>query len=194
MIPVATRDTDVSEEPECALSREWIDEHNARVLAFRAEHYPRIEALTDEECRRIYARWTTLDEHMAANKIALEFREELGMTWPDENAVGIGMKMIHTVLVRLDEYDPDFRPRPEPEFICELGDGSLWYLPAASRLRVRLGDRHEDFRPTHAPRFGVDPSDMAAAYEALERLEIQALKPGSDSDLADHHVTGTPDR
>lgn len=158
-------------EEGSVLSREWIDEHNARVRAFRKEHYPRIEALTDEECRRIYARWTTPDEHMAANKIALEFRDQLGMTWPEESAVGIGMKLVHTVLVRLDEYDPDFRPRPEPEFIGDIGDGSLWYLPAASRLRVVLGDHHEDFRPTHAPKFGVDSSDMAVAYEVLERLE-----------------------
>jgi hypothetical protein len=160
----------MADEPVCALSKEDIDEHNARVLAFRAEHYPRIYALTDDECRRVYARWTNPDEHMAANKIALEFRDELGMTWPEEHAIGIGMTLIHTVLVRLDKYDPDFRPRPKPEFICRLGDGTLSYLPEVSRLRVQLGDLHEDFRPVHAPRFGVEQSDMATAFEVLEKL------------------------
>ncbi len=107
---------------------------------------------------------------MAANKIALEFRKELGMTWPEDHAIGIGMKLIHTVLVRLDKYDPDFRPRPEPQYISAVEEGELWFLPASGLLRVELGDLSAEFRPTYAPKFGVDAADMETAYEALDRL------------------------
>jgi hypothetical protein len=76
-------------ETESVLTPEWIDAHNAKVAAFRAEHFPRIEALSEEECERVYRRWTTPGIGMSANRLALEFRDELGMTWQDSEAVAI---------------------------------------------------------------------------------------------------------
>ncbi|MCS4089227.1 hypothetical protein [Rhizobium sp. BK176] len=158
-------------ETESVLMPEWIDAHNAKVAAFRAEHFPRIEALTDEECGRVYSRWATPGVGMSADRLALEFRSELGMTWPDSEAVAIGMKLVHAVLVRLDKYDPDFRPAPEPQFITNLDDAALWYLPTSNRFRVDLEDRSAEFRATNDPKFGIDSADLETAYTVLEELQ-----------------------
>lgn len=166
--------TENASDTNGVLTDDWIERHNKEVRAFRAKHFPRIKALTDDECRRIYERWTTPGINMTANLIALEFRDELGMTWEKSHAVGIGMEMIREVLVRLDEYDPDFRPRPEPQLISQVGDSSLYYLPATHMFRVEVGNKAEEFRATHAPRFGVDVADLAMAEEVAARLEKSA--------------------
>lgn len=165
------------------LSPARIAEHNAEVAAFRAEHYPRIEALTDDECRRIYERWTAPGVDMAANRLALEFRDDLGMTWPETHAVAIGIKMVQTVLERLDKHDPDFRPSPEPQDMGNIGDAVLRYLPETHRFRVELGGLSEEFPATYAPRFGVDASDMRFAREVAERLSSAAGKGATPSVL-----------
>lgn len=160
---------DVQTAPEF-LNDDWIEAHNKRVAAFRKEHFPRIHALTDEECKRVYARWTDPTVDMAANRLALEFRDEFGMTWPQDHAIGVGIELIQTVLVRLDKYDPDFRPRPEPMEMGQIGEAQLWYLPAEGKFRVELGDVSEEFRAIHSPKFGVDIDDMAIAEEVVGRL------------------------
>jgi hypothetical protein len=159
-------------QTESVLTPEWVAAHNAKVEAFRAEHFPRIEALTDDECERIYKRWTTPGLSLSANRLALEFRGELGMTWQDSEAVAIGLKLVHSILVRLDKYDPDFRPAPEPQFIADIEDASLWYVPISSQFRVELDDSSEEFLATHDPKFGIDGADLEGAYRVLEELRV----------------------
>jgi hypothetical protein len=149
-----------------------IAEHNARVEAFRAEHHPRIEAMTDALCRRIYKRWTTRGEDMNAEKIAREFKGDLGGTWRDSHEIGIGIKIVHVVLERLEKFDDDFRPRSEPVLLEKnFHGGRLWYLPAEGRCRVEYDGRHETFRPDWNPRFGLDIVDQETALEILGRLK-----------------------
>ena len=152
------------------LSDGWIEAHNLRVEAFRAEHLPRIEALTDDECRRICDRWDEASWDMSAARLAREFRDELGMTWPDDCADAIGLMLVPAVLRRLDRYDDDFRPWPEPQDMGPIADGRLWYLPATHRFRVELTDLSAEFEATYRPRFGVDSTDMDQAYAAYEGL------------------------
>lgn len=153
------------------MSPEDIARHNAGVHAFRAEHYPRLEAMTDEECRAVYARWTSPNEVTSANRIALEFRERLGGTWPLTHAVAIGIKMLHVTLERLDKYDPDFRPDPTPELLEEDLDGaSVWYQPADGQCRVEYEGRSEEFRPCWNPRFRLDVCDREQALAIVARL------------------------
>jgi hypothetical protein len=153
-------------------TKQEIAEHNARVEAFRVEHYPRIEAMSDAECRRIYKRWTTPHEDMNAEKLAREFKAELGGAWPDSHGIGIGIKILHVVLERLDEYDDDFRPCPDPVLMEKnFHGGRIWYLPAEGRCRVEYDGRHETFRPGWNPRFGLDVLDRKTALEVLGRLK-----------------------
>lgn len=160
-------------------TREDINAHNTKVAAFRAAHHPRLDALTDDECRRIHQWWTS--RQTAANRLALEFREELGGTWPDDAAVAIGIKMLAVVLERLDEYDADFRPRPEPVLVREYpGGGKVWYLPAEHRCRVVYHRLQETFRPDWNPRFGLDVVDDERAQEIVQRLK-ERLRSGAPS-------------
>ncbi|WP_327211286.1 hypothetical protein [Rhizobium leguminosarum] len=153
-------------------TKQEITEHNARVEAFRAEHHPLIDAMSDALCRRIYMRWTAPGEDMNAEKLALEFKDELQGTWPDSHGIGIGIKMLHVVLERLDKYDADFRPRPEPVLMEKnFHGGRIWYLPAEGRCRVEYDGRHETFRPDWNPRFGLDVVDQETALEILARLK-----------------------
>lgn len=154
------------------MTAEEIAAHNASVYAFRAEHYPRLEAMTDEECRSVYARWTSPHEVTSAKRIAIEFRERLGGTWPTTYSAAIGIKMLHVTLERLDKYDPDFRPDPTPELLEEGLDGaSVWYLPADGRCRVEYQGRSKEFRPCWNPRFGLDVGDRKQALEIIARLK-----------------------
>ncbi|MBY3433657.1 hypothetical protein HFN89_05790 [Rhizobium laguerreae] len=94
---------------------EFIAGHNAWIEAFKSEYLPRIKALTDEECARVYERWAEPGMRMSPDRIALEFRHEFGMTWPESHALGIGIELIRTVLARLDRFDPDYRTQRSPD-------------------------------------------------------------------------------
>lgn len=163
---------DTNESLISTITPEFIEEHNRKVLEFWTVQLPKIKAITDDQCREIFDLWA---DKLACNRLALEWRERLGMTFEDQYAVGIGIKIWREVLERLDEYDEDFRPRPSDlsgagELMGEFDGATLHYSSGRHEYRVTLGDLSETFPAGYVPRFGIDVVDLQMAEEVLDRL------------------------
>lgn len=154
------------------LNPAWVEDHNAKVEAFRAELAPLIEAMTVKQCRAVCR--AAGKEGLAMNRIGERFREPLNGKWPDESHVAAGMAIYRHALERLDKYDDDFRPRPRRLHMGSVEGGEIYFLTADYQYEVVVGDRTERFRPSWNPRFGMDVFDQMAAAEIATGLQAGA--------------------
>lgn len=151
------------------LTPERIKAHNAEVRAFRDKMQPLIEGLTDEQCQLIVD--AGLNRGLSMNRIAIEMREEVGGDWDSDYDVGVGMMLYRHALERLDEYDADFRPRPERLLISQEDGYEVHYLTSEGEFEVVVNDVSERFRASYRPKFGMDIGDAATAADVAIRLK-----------------------
>lgn len=151
-----------------SLAPDWIEQHNARVKAFRDSLAPVLEGMTDDQCREVVAMAKV--EGLSMDRIAERMREPLGGKWTVEN-VAAGTALYRTALVRLDEYDDDFRPRPSRSFMgTARGGAEIHYLAAEGQYEVVAGSHAERFKAAFVPRFGMDIDDIARAEDIALKL------------------------
>lgn len=159
------------------LTPEAIIRHNERIRAWvtpikqAAENMP-VE--TCEACIRFMSAPGT-----AAGFLGTLLRGRLEASWDADQDVAAGMRIYCIALERLDKYDVDFRPRPDPvEMLSSTtADGmsmTVFYLPQPDEFQVVLsrGDSclKETFPAGYRPTFGMEVSDHAQATAIAERL------------------------
>lgn len=151
------------------LSDDWIEKHNARVADFDAELYRVLDAMTDDQCREVVA--MAKEEGLAMNQIAERMRTPLGGKWADNEHVRAGIDIYQSALLRLDEYDDDFRPRPARIPMATTADGAeIFYLTAEGEYEVVVAGRSARFKAGFDPKFRMDVSDAARAEDIARKL------------------------
>lgn len=156
------------------IDRAWLDAHNAKVRAYWARIMPLIEAMTDDQCREVLR--LGKDEGFSMNRIAERMKGLLGGDWDEPYNPGVGGAIYQEALTRLDEYDDDFRPRPERQYMGEIAGADVFYLTAEGEYEVVAGDRRERFEALYRPKFGMDVDDVARAVRIGEALKAAAGK------------------
>ena len=139
------------------LTPDWMERHNARVIAFRTALVPVLEAMSERQCREVVA--MAKDEGLSMTRIAERIRAPLGGTWTDEH-VAAGIAIYQAALLRLDAYDDEFRPRPAD---CRWGrpraGSEIFYLTSIFYI------------------FGMDVDEVAWAEEITGRLTSPGKRP-----------------
>lgn len=160
-------------------SAEGIARHNASVAAFAKPIKLAAEAMALETCEACVRFMST--PGTAANVLGAVLRGRIGADWEPSSDVGAGILVYGIVLKRLDRFDADFRPRPEPVEVIRSGtsDGSgislvVRHLPASGEFEVvveRAGaSLSERFPALRRPTYGMEVSDHAHAMAIAERL------------------------
>jgi hypothetical protein len=95
------------------LDQTWIEEHNARVLAWWAKHQPILDSLDDMALEEI-VRWLHKGDLLTVNEIGHRLRVYYNGQWEPEMDMVIGRAAVHKALKKLDVPDADFNPKDRP--------------------------------------------------------------------------------